>query len=411
MIWSRIEISPIIGRLTPYPMYPHLSPSCNIFVTNIEMLRTRTSWDWSSLSRIISIREILSHNEEPWSRHDLPSNRGITIDIVNRDIASRYGPDPLFPNATGYWSWWLLSHMVPIKDIRAHPEEPWDRGELSRNRNITVRDIMSLDLPSARGSWDWFWVSVNVTMEEVIAYPNMDWDRLGLSQNPNITIDIVHRDIASQDSPDPFLSNATGRWQWDALSHYVPIEDVIANPWETWHRDALSMNRGITLDIVHRDIASQGTDDPFMPNAIGDWDWLCLSQYVPIEDVRQNPREKWHKAGLSKNKGITLRDVNTLEMPMATGKWYEGLIARYVPIEDVRQNPEEKWNRYGLSMNRGITIEDVKYLGGKWYYGILSKYLPMSDIRDNMASSKPLPWSKEGLSKNPGITVKDVYSL
>jgi hypothetical protein len=100
-------------------------------------------------------------------------------------------------------------------------------------------------------------------------------------------------------------------------------------------------------------------------------DWYHRSQYVDIQEVRDNPTLFWSKLGLSHNRGLTISDIQTLELPNARHDWDWNIISEHINIQEVRDNPHLPWDREYLSYNRGITLYDIDTLDmpnatGEW---------------------------------------------
>ena|ERR1700731_4758634 len=68
------------------------------------------------------------------------------------------------------------------KLIEHFPNKNWDWYELSRNPNITIREVLTHPYEL----WNWECLSANpgITMKDVLVYPNMPWRWDWLSQNP-----------------------------------------------------------------------------------------------------------------------------------------------------------------------------------------------------------------------------------
>ena len=142
----------------------------------------------------------------------------------------------------GEWEWHALSEYLPIDDIIAHPEKPWNIGDISNNRSITIkakRRLDALDMPNDDGFWDWDDIPENVPIEDVTSYPEEKWCGFHLSMNMGITIEDVK-----------YLDITGGRSAQGYLSMNVPIEDVRRNPELLWNRDGLSCNPDITIEDV-----------------------------------------------------------------------------------------------------------------------------------------------------------------
>ena len=78
-----------------------------------------------------------------------------------------------------------------------------------------------------------------------------------------------------------------------------------------WNRYWLSLNKGITLDVI---------DNLVMPNASDVWQWSYISQCINIQEVINNPLREWFPPNLLWNDGMTeeikLQFGLTGEIPM-----------------------------------------------------------------------------------------------
>lgn len=130
-----------------------------------------------------------------------------------------------------------------------------------------------------------------------------------------------------------------------------------------------------------------------------------------MNEARKNPGETWSREGLSNNKGITLKDVKGLVLPNATSVWAWHYISENISIDQVRENPNETWSRSWLSMNKDINTRHVCGLvlpnaTGSWNWYNLSQRIPIYDIY-----IYPDIIDKKGLSSNPRLEVRDIYAL
>ena len=101
-------------------------------------------------------------------------------------------------------------------------------------------------------------------------------------------------------------------WDWYSISYIIPISEVYDNPNETWNKNGLSQNKGITIDLIHNLV---------LPNARSMWHWFDISQNISVSEVYKYPDEIWHREGLSQNKGITIDLVHNLILPNTRGQW------------------------------------------------------------------------------------------
>ena len=136
-------------------------------------------------------------------------------------------------------------------------------------------------------------------------------------------------------------------------------------PDETWDRLGLSMNKGITIDLIH---------NLALPHATNEWYWFYISQNIPISDVYKYPNETWNRRGLSDNKGITIDIIHHLVLPRSIGSW------KYTPIIDVYRYSNRVWSRYILSKNKDIRIDDIYRLDSKMRHDYRRYTTSFSDI-------------------------------
>lgn len=281
---------------------------------------------------VIPIGDIRLHPDLPWGREGLSMNNEMTLALMDE-------LDEVLTNAVGEWNWWHLSSRVPIGDIRARPDLPWDRYGLSQNKEMTVDVMNHLDhvMTNSAGEWDWWHLSSKVPMDEIRLHPDLPWDRRGLSQNNEITVEAMNY-------LDHVMTSATDEWEWWHLPSRVPIGDIRLHPDLPWDREGLSGNKDITVALMDE-------LDEVLTSATGEWDWYDLSVHVPMEEIRLHPDLPWDAEGLSLNPGVTVDDVVYLGV--------EGDIDSVVPMEEIKANPLWPWNRRAMSLNPRITMEMV----------------------------------------------------
>lgn len=139
------------------------------------------------------------------------------------------------PNAVGEWNWYELSMVIPMDDIRAHPDLPWNREGLSWNKDITVEAMNKLDevLTSATGEWEWWHLPSRVPIGDIRLHPDLPWDAEGLSLNPGITVDdVVHLGVEGD------------------IDSVVSMEEIKANLLWPWSKRLMSGNPRITMEMV-----------------------------------------------------------------------------------------------------------------------------------------------------------------
>jgi hypothetical protein len=82
------------------------------------------------------------------------------------------------------WDWTAISKNsnITMKDINDNPDKPWNWCYISMNPNITMKDILdNLDKP-----WKWGYISMNpnITMKDILDNPDKPWNWYSISSNP-----------------------------------------------------------------------------------------------------------------------------------------------------------------------------------------------------------------------------------
>ena len=68
-----------------------------------------------------------------------------------------------------------------IRLLEAFPDKPWDWDYISRNPNITMKDI----LEHHEFPWDWDYISrnPNITLKDILEHPDKPWNWQWISCN------------------------------------------------------------------------------------------------------------------------------------------------------------------------------------------------------------------------------------
>lgn len=165
--------------------------------------------DISTLSIRCTKYDILQYPLWRWDRGLLSDNGNICIAII----------DTYMPNAVGLWDWQLISQHIDVREVLSHPDAPWNRDGLSRNKNITcMEEILSLEMPNAVGLWS---SPEDLSEEE--------------------EVDIEYK-----------LHNPDMPWDWHAISRRVSMQDVLDNPYLPWDKDGLLLNKNIPIEYLKK---------------------------------------------------------------------------------------------------------------------------------------------------------------
>jgi hypothetical protein len=244
---------------------------------------------------------------------------------------------------------------------------------------------------------EWGKLSSKIDIAEVYKHPDLPWDKSYLSVNRGITLDLI---LHSK------LPNATGQWGWRGPSAILHINDIRQNLRLPWSKQDLSRNKTITVDFIDNDTLELSYN-----SRRDDWKWSRLSQHIDIAEVIGNPIKPWDRSYLSRNVGITVECVDNLHLPNATGNWDWMEISKVVSIDEVWSNPEASWHRYGLSLNSNITVDTVDNLHlpnatGEWNWYSLSEVINMDEVSKHPSK----PWVTTYLARNRGVTVEIIES-
>jgi hypothetical protein len=150
-----------------------------------------------SVSNLIKRREITPEIVELFNRDHVNGRR---YDRINLALV------PLCP--TYIWNRWFLSQhpgltfeIMCIVDTLPYVDNPWHIDQVSSRIPLTVKLVLS----------ELFRVGYT-------------WSRWGLSCNPTITTELM---MIFDTEFDPKV--ITDRWNWSALTQYVPVDDLIDN--------------------------------------------------------------------------------------------------------------------------------------------------------------------------------------
>jgi uncharacterized protein (UPF0147 family) len=79
-------------------------------------------------------------------------------------------------------------------------------------------------------------------------------------------------------------------WNWYLISMNTKMEDVINNPNLPWYKNYLSLNQNITIEVIRTYLLN--------PIVEWEWSWELISKYISIDEIINNPNEKWHEPAL-----------------------------------------------------------------------------------------------------------------
>jgi hypothetical protein len=228
-----------------------------------------------------------------------------------------------------------------MEDVINNPNERWNRNNLSKNKNISMK-VINMNLTNMLGKWDWNAISTQISMEDVIRYPNETWCKQGLSMNGKINMKVIRMN----------LPNAYRHWNWIHISKHISMEDVINNLDEPWSKYNLSQNKNICMKVINT----------HLPNATSEWKWDYISMNIKIEDIIDYPNETWNKYGLSQNNNMTKHISEKIHISNGIGRWVYHSMKKHVFIRnhDIL-SLVKTYNRYNMSQNDDISMYWINF--------------------------------------------------
>lgn len=189
-----------------------------------------------------------------------------------------------------------------------------------------------------------------------------------LSENSNITPEYIDAHIIENEGE----GSEEDDWDWNALSanKHLTIEFISKHIDKSWHWGILSGNPAITLSDIENTIH----------DARYRWHHKSLSSNpnITIEFVKKYPngvnRKGWYWMVLSKNKGISITDIDAnLDLPWV---WKNVYINPNFTVEHAEKYKEkdEKHFYAMFSSNPNLTEEFVsKHINESWNWGAISR--------------------------------------
>jgi hypothetical protein len=198
--WRCVSSNPNITWKT-VEMYPDIPWDHTLLIRNDAIswnyIQTRlfegiqpSDWAWISSRCDVTIDDVLSTPEYPWSHMFLTINPNMTKRVIENHPEIQ-------------WDWTFMSYRETFEWalVRKYPYKEWNWNGISRN---VEWDIVR-DYPEY--PWDWYMLSMNpkITWQTISQNIDKPWDWRAVSLNPNLTFEIVH-------------SNPCMKWDWTYLS-------------------------------------------------------------------------------------------------------------------------------------------------------------------------------------------------
>jgi hypothetical protein len=310
------------------------------------------------------------------------------IDLVN-----------IFPDKPWNFAYLSRNENISMRDILDNPSLGWHADKFNTNRSITAADAIA----NPQFPWDWDIISRKATIADVLGNPHIPWNWNILSECKylNISIESVadtlelpwNWDVICKTGilyPSDFTDYPNIPWNWGLISNniYMEWEDIFANPElakKPWDMDAINKNKAnkdyyysynVTAELLESDsfdedderidwdIVSSNFDLEYIlshPQFPWDWSYVYTSSRITVDDILNHPTLDWDPNGLSEKCKICY----ILENPHMIWKWaHISAYNRNITVKYIFNNPDLPWNWDGLSMNSfGMPyyIDESKY--------------------------------------------------
>lgn len=252
---------------------------------DLVLLRPQTEWAWESLSLHVPIDDIIAHPELPWNVEMLSHNATLTLQHVK-------------DNPTLAWNYRVLSGCsnIDYSDILGSPELPWDLPNAKLhyyNHRLHTFDIV-LEHPNSE-IWNWSWLSTHskLTMSALRQLRNRPWEWYSVSVNDQISL---------QDKID---TRHEFPWNWHAITRWGVkyctaelIAAVFAHSNLDW--DWKKLSRFLNLWQIKK-LAK--------PNEIWDWEEVTISGWVSLTDIASNPELPWSWQYIPTKRAVALTEL------------------------------------------------------------------------------------------------------
>lgn len=291
------------------------------------------SWNWKYIGRNLNLTiEFIENNPDlPWDEKDIFKRSGIKLETENHRTYKF--------NKRKYWN---MSPIVKINEIKDYK----DYNYISENHDLTI-DFIKDNIDE---EWDWYKISKNpgIKMEDIQNNLKLPWVWSQISRNPNLRIDFIKNNTNNllRCPKTTFLQSC----DWTAISRNrgIKMEDIQNNPNLPWDftLSGVVKNPNLTIDFVKL-------------NSDKYWLWFAVSENVSINDIINNPDERWEWDYISKSRKITMFDIEN--------------------------NSNLPWNWNFVSLNPNLTV------------GFYSKYI---NILYKTFPNSTGNWNFENISKN-----------
>jgi hypothetical protein len=268
-----------------------------------------------------------------------------------------------------------------LKLFEKYKDKNWNKDELSKNPNIPIEYILNHS-------------EINWNYDNVLMHPHCNqeyFDILVNKYNANPKKYIYNKNLDF----NIILQNNNVKWDYNYLSQHPKItlkmiEDYNELPWNfLW----LSCNPNLNIDFIKNNDTSK-------------FDFDSLTMFMDINDILNNSQLPWVYDLLSYNSNLTFNILKSFKNIVFD---YESILENMNMSEIFKmiKNPfyDVHYNQYWICRNNSLVINDIYKLGGincTWNFYDLSHHINIS--MDFVNQYNDLEWNFNQLSKNPNIT-------
>lgn len=269
-------------------------------------------WDWDEICKGNVSFKFVMKTDFPWEWYlALCGNPNITIEqiLLIDEVISLYD---LVKNPN-----------FKLKHVLESPYDDWDWRGISKNKNITIEQVIEHDFP-----WNWYCLSSRLLVKDIFDNPNLPWDWNGISKNKTLTMKHIKKNIH--------------KINWHELSNNpnITFEFIIKNKKEDWNWYRLSQHPNIKMEhIINNDLR---------------WDIMGLEE---TPNVTCPEIFKYIKSTifLSENPAVTIQDIYKYK------ECWDYCSLSYNPnvtFDFVKDNINKKWDLTGLVLNPNLTTKE-----------------------------------------------------
>ncbi len=184
--------------------------------------------DWWTISgsRLISMDDIVTHSDLPWSPHSTLRNPNITLTVAETLQVSEH------------YFWEELSHGIDMQTVRLNSDKPWLwTGLCHYNPHMTFAMYLEYAEKFESGMESAF-----ATVEDIKAHPEIDWKtQYWYAKNAHISDDWLYE---------------SGLWKTNSsvvrtLSGKAPMEILEKEP-DRWGYEYIAKNPNLTATFVEQ---------------------------------------------------------------------------------------------------------------------------------------------------------------